>query len=323
MHRFFLVILKRLLHPVAVFVYLQIVWLAVVWLWVFGFISQNEILRAFAQKLGQEQSIDGPYVMIMVIGCLLLALICGGIIFLFVLSLKQSSFLIKQRAFVSSVTHELRSPLACLQLSFETLQRNDLPEPLRKQLLTMVEDDIERLSSLVDRILISAQLDQRIFSRNQAAEPIKISEFIYKNIEQAKHLDKALLERTRVQCNESLSVRLPKAMLNLILGNLLENAIKFSPEKSPIEISANIDQNQLFLVVKDHGFGLSPKEKRKIFRMFYRSTTAYRKAVNGTGLGLYIVKSTLQLIGGSIAVESAGLHKGAAFNVSIPLKGKW
>ena len=311
---------KGLTHPVSVFVLLQIVWVAVLILWVIRFISQEEAVSQLAHNLG-EKEIDATYgIVFLTIGCVLLGIILLGTVMLFVFTQKQASFLKQQKSFVSSVTHELRSPLASLQLSFETLQKPNVPKDVLNHIYHMVTQDIDRLVQLVDRILISSRLDRGIVELDQSKEPVNIAEIIHLVIQRAKHLDQELESRVHITCPSDLWAQISKTGMNLILSNLLENAIKYSKTNQPIRVMVSHHQDKLMFTVEDEGVGLTPYDIRRIFKMFYRSETATKKAVKGTGLGLFIVKSTVQLMGGTVWAESEGQGKGTCFYVLVPVQ---
>ena len=315
--------LKAVTHPIGVFVLLQFVWVAVLILWVILFLSQKEAAFELAKTIG-EKEIDPTYgIVLLTIGCVLLGILFVGVLMLFVFTQKQAIFLKQQKSFISSVTHELRSPLASIQLSFETLKKAGDSIEVQQKIHRMVERDISRLLNLVERILISSRLDRGIFDieKIQNQEPVALYGLIESIILQSKHLDENILDRTEIQCDRSLMAKQPELGVSMILENLIENAIKYSPSDKKITISAIREGANLLLSVKDEGFGMTSKEKRKIFRMFYRSGMATKKAIQGTGLGLFIVKSTVALMGGRVWVESKGPSMGSTFFVSLPWRG--
>ena len=106
--------------------------------------------------------------------------------------------------------------------------------------------------------------------------------------------------------------------LNLILNNLIENAIKYSPRQSPIKRGFDQIGSEVFMYVRDQGIGLDKKDKKRLFKLFRRGEAAVKKAIPGTGLGLYIVKSAVGVLGGRVWAESAGSNQGSTFYVSLP-----
>lgn len=314
----FISTIKRLTHPIVVFVALQIVWLSFVVLWVLWFLNQKETLSQINVLMEPSPIAGTTGIMTLVIGCILLGMILVGTVVLFIFTQVQGSLIRQQRSFVSSVTHELRSPLASLQLSFETLQRPDLPSDIRYRVMNMVERDIERLTQLVDRILVSARLDRGILDFNSQLETFNLKDALVKHVDRTTHMDRKLKERVSFICPDQMEVRGIKLAFTMIFGNLLENAVKYSPKGSPIEVQAKHLDQELCLSVRDYGFGLSKRDCQKVFKMFHRTPRATKNAVPGTGLGLFIVKSMVKGLGGRIWVESEGIGKGSTFFVSFP-----
>ena len=311
-------ILRRFRRPIAIFVGLQLVWFALLALWVTWFINQQENISKLSKVL-DPTPLDGTTgIVTLVIGCILLGVILVGIAVLFTLTQVQGGLLRQQNSFVSSVTHELRSPLSSIQLSFETLQRPNLPDKIRDKLMDMVANDIVRLSQLIDRILLSSRLDRGILDYASQLETFILKEAINNCVERSLHMDPNLKSRLKIICPENLEVRGIHMAFNMIVGNLLENAIKYSPPGSLIEIRAQREGARFYLYVKDSGFGLNKRDHRKIFDMFHRTQRATKKAISGTGLGLFIVKSMVESLGGKVWVESEGMGKGSSFYVSFP-----
>lgn len=309
---------KWLTHPVVVFVALQIVWITILALWVYWFLNQQETLAKLSKILGASNLFSpATGIATLVVGCVLLGIILVGTVVLFVFTQIQSSMLRQQKFFVSSVTHELRSPLSSLQLSFQTLQRRELSNEIRAKIFGMVEKDLERLAHLVDRILIAGRLDRGIVDYRNQQEEINVRELLLNLASQAQHLDPFVQKRLTVECPESLVIRGSRLALTMVFGNLLENAIKYAALSSPIIISVSIKDYELWISITDQGMGLTPGETRKVFRMFHRSPRAVKKAVPGTGLGLFIVRSMVHAMEGRVWVESPGLGKGSTFTVAL------
>lgn len=311
--------LRWLGHPITVFVSLQLVWLAITLIWVIWFLSQQEAIAELASRFGQELFDSRVTLTILVVGCILLGVLCLGLIMLFVFGQKQTSLARQQRNFVSSVTHELKSPLASLQLSFESLISLKPNPTTAARLHDMILGDIERLKRLVDQILVAGRLD-RGAPQNDEWQTITLSEFIHETIPRFIYLDPKLGSRIQFDFPAETRLKLPRSTLGLILGNLIENAIKYSKRDSPITIGAESRNREILLYVRDQGIGLEPKERRRIFKMFHRGQMVIKKSIPGTGLGLYIVKEAVKSMGGSIWVNSPGVHLGATFYVSFPAR---
>lgn len=310
--------IRWLTHPIVVFVALQIVWLTIIILWVVWFLSQQETLSKVSAIIGSTSNINpATGVFTLVIGCVLLGIILVGTVVLFVFTQIQSSLISQQKSFVSSVTHELRSPLSSLQLSFETLQRHQLSEVIKAKIFSMVEKDLERLSQLVERILIAGRLDRGIIDYKSKQDEIHLRELIEHVADQQRHMDDSLPQRLKIDCSPELVIGASRLGMSLIVGNLMENAVKYSPAGAPIRVQVSLQEYELWISVEDAGIGLTANEQRKIFRMFHRSPRAQKAAVPGTGLGLYIAKSIANSMGGRIWVQSEGIGKGSRFTFAL------
>jgi signal transduction histidine kinase len=307
-------------HPISIFVVLQILWTTVLTLWIIWFVGRRREIEKLASQISPSllQTDDTSAVVLIIIGIVFLSMIGAGTILLFVWGQRQSSFIRQQRHFVSSVTHELRTPLASIHLTYETLLNRTLPEVTKQKLLRMSVVDIERLIRLVNQILISSRLDRGLAMFNDDIQNIRINAAIENILATLTHLDEKITQRISIDCPGSLQWKGSLNAFNIVVGNLLENAIKYSSPGDPIDLSVVHGINGLEVAVKDRGIGVSKRERKRIFKMFYRSGDATSRAIPGTGLGLFIVKTTLEQLGGRISVASDGPGEGSTFVASFP-----
>lgn len=312
---------KVIKHPVFVFVACQIVWIAILLLWVLWSV---DLMNTFQQiNLKRLEGIDNQgTITVLVVGCILLGMLLVGSVMLFIFGQKQSQLFRAQQSFMSSVTHELRSPLASLKLTFDTLEKRKLPQEMHKQIISNAGKDIERLSRLVNQVLITARLDRGIAAfADENTETLKLKNLIASIVDRTKWLDAELSERLTIDISDGLEVRVSRFAITLVLTNLIENAIKYSEPKTPIFVrAAGAGNCRLQISVTDQGYGLEKNEKRKIFKLFHRGPTASTKAIPGTGVGLFLVKNILKIIGGSVEVDSGGPNQGSTFTISLPQK---
>jgi signal transduction histidine kinase len=313
--------LKVVIHPIFIFVASQVVWVVVAILWVHWFVNAREIIQVLKSSFppGIESHIT---ITTLIIGCVLLGMILVGSIWIFVVSQRQSLTLKQQQNFVSSVTHELRSPLASLKLMIETAEARRLPFEMQSQLLSMAKKDIERLLRLVNQILLSSRLDRGVEDFSKSQELLDIKTIVSQSGERAAWLDQNIQDRIFIQCPEGLSIQASKSGLMLIFGNLIENAIKYSPLNSPIIIEIFEKSNFIVVSIKDQGFGITSADLKRIFKLFHRGQVAASKAIPGTGVGLFLVKSIVKILGGRISVFSEGVGKGSTFTVELPMRGQ-
>jgi signal transduction histidine kinase len=304
-------------HPVSVFVLLQGVCIAVTVLWVVWFLNQNEALQQVERVLG-EKNIDHSFgIGLLIAGCILLGVLIVGLIVLFTNAQRIASLNRQQQNFLSSVTHELRSPLASLQLAFDTVRARELGREQRDQLFQYVDRDLSRLKRLVDQILLSAKLDRGMIDL-QKVDEVMMKDLVEDVISRASHLDSGITSRISLSCDPELRVRTSKDGISLILGNFLENAVKYSPRGSPITITVAYRDRACQIAVSDQGFGLMPRERKKVFKMFHRSESATSRAIPGTGLGLYIVSTIAKALGGKVWADSRGRNLGSTFYLKVP-----
>jgi|GEM_PF-215411 len=324
--------LRFLLNPVSLFIGLQTLSVTTIVLWVVWFTRQEDQLKKLVGSREWATMETGTTVAILVIGCILL----GGILVLAVVwfldGLRQSAIIKQQRNFLSSVTHEVRSPLASIQLALETLETLDTREmgsPVRARLLAGAHQDIARLTRLVDQILIAARLDRGITLFAEGAEDIDLATWLPVIAAEASVIGGVPgvhgANETRGQISVTVAndtrIWAPEQALRIIMENLIQNAIKYSPAGAAIELKAHPGKNarEIAISVKDHGMGLDPHEIKQLFKIFRRGDRAVRNAIPGTGLGLYIVQSMTRIMGGRVIVESEGMNRGAKFTVELPV----
>lgn len=218
-------------------------------------------------------------------------------------------------ALLDSVTHEFRSPLTAIKASVTTLRSDGkLPEADRQDLLAVIEEESDRLNRLVGEAVEMAQLDAREVKLD--LQPHQIRDPIEAAMEEAK----AVLSGHPVEVR--LPDRLPDAVMDAawikkVLQHLLENAAKYSAPDAPIFVSSEVKNGRLITSVSDRGAGIDDLERSMIFDKFYRGQSQ-RYRVQGTGLGLAVVKAIVEAHGGRIEVTSQ-LGHGSVFSFGLPL----
>ena len=306
--------LRRIFTPVITMIAIQLVWITLVVFWIYWFIGKHREFKALAEKYRPELLGEGFNWPVMVEGLGMLLLILIGVYVIFVFWNRQSNLYAQQRNIIAQVTHELKSPLASIQLHLETIRlRRPNEEKLDSFVGTMLADT-ERLHYLINNLLMAARLEQR---RKQTERRLTDLTALV-----AEHVER---ERTALPHGGNITLEaLPglKAMVDpeemgMVIRNLFENAVLYSPQSPEITVRLIKSGNTLQLSVQDHGRGLEANEQKRIFDRFYRVQPPGEN-VRGTGLGLYIVESVIRGYGGTVAATSAGLGKGSTFTVKIP-----
>jgi two-component system phosphate regulon sensor histidine kinase PhoR len=218
--------------------------------------------------------------------------------------------------FVANVSHELRTPLTTIKGYTETLLEGALKEAVASQFVQVIKRHADRLAKIVEDLLILSKIESREFQLKR--EIISLSGFIDDVIDFVKEpAEKKKISISRNQIPSSLSVEADRNYLEQILINLLDNAIKYTPEGGSVTISAiEKDAGEIEFSIKDNGIGIPKEDLPRIFERFYRVDKGRSQELGGTGLGLSIVKHLVQAHGGRIWVESQ-LGKGSTFYFTL------
>jgi len=207
----------------------------------------------------------------------------------------------QQRNFLLSVTHELKSPLASIKLYLQTILKRDL-EPAKKEgFIKNSLADIERLDDLVENMLMATKIEYNNYSFPK--ELFNLSELVISVIHRFGVLSQGKFEITRT-IEEGIMLRGDRFALASAINNLVENACKYSPAHSQIEIRLLSRKDGIHFSVADQGPGIVETEKRKIFQKFYRSCNEETRETRGAGLGLFIVKQVADNHSASIEVRN-------------------
>jgi K+-sensing histidine kinase KdpD len=220
----------------------------------------------------------------------------------------------RQNNFLLSVTHELKTPLAANKLTLQTIQKHQLEEQKKNELISKALDENIRLENLIDNILNASRLESK------AIQAIK-SEINFLDL--AKNICDLLHKRhgekfITLNCDVNVLIHGDRFMLEAIISNLLENAIKYAGKKAKICIYCQKKGNYFVFGVSDEGPGISVGENEHIFKKFYRVGKEETRKTSGSGLGLFIVKEFVTLQNGQI-VYRKNQPKGSIFEVTLPL----
>lgn len=225
--------------------------------------------------------------------------------------------------FFSNVVHEIRTPLSMIQAPVELLKKSNT-DPAGKAQLELAERNIHRLNELINQMLDISKIDA---ARYQLKEDYgNLAEFITGMAASFEAQAAARQQKLVLQMDlEPSYAYIDKDAFEKIIGNLVGNAIKYTPAGGAIGLDVSALQHDnalaLTLVVWDTGSGMTREEQARIFDRFYRSGTSDQAGVKGIGIGLALVKELVDLMHGTIAVQSEP-GKGSAFTVSLPLKLK-
>ena len=221
----------------------------------------------------------------------------------------------RERRFVSDVSHELRTPLTALRGRIEVTFNRPRSRPEYEDTLRMLETEVARLTRLSQDLLLLARLDRgAVRSRVQ---PVDLSELLESVGEQVRPLAQARRQTLVMDIDPYLHLRADADQLIRLFFNLLDNAVKFSPDGGRIGLTGRRDGAAVTVEVSDNGAGIGPEHLDSIFDRFYRTEESRARTTGGHGLGLAIAREVAQAHGGTLAVGSR-LGEGSTFTVTLP-----
>lgn len=204
----------------------------------------------------------------------------------------------QQKNFMLSITHELKSPLSSIKLSLQTLTMRKLDADKTERLISNSLTDIDRLDALIENILFAAKIERNEtgFSDTET----DISELSSQLVEKFMFNKKSITIETNIQ--PDIYMKVDGLAFTSVLINVLENALKYSDEKTKVKLKLHTDNNSILFVLADNGVGVPNEFKGRIFEKFYRIGHEETRSTKGTGLGLYIVKRVVEIYHGTITV---------------------
>jgi signal transduction histidine kinase len=225
----------------------------------------------------------------------------------------------RQTTFIDSVTHELRSPLASIRLGLETMNRGDLADAQRAQLRDMMLGDVERLSAFIDDILEATRLEHGTSTTRDVSD-IAFADFAESIATGVARRHKVAPESIEITTDDDLQLTTDPTALEIILKNLLDNAVKYSDDPVHVTVRARRSSpKRMTIEVEDQGVGIPRGLQRRIFERFYRVDEEAVRARRGTGLGLYVVKALVKSLGGKLSAYSEGPGKGTRMRIELPV----
>lgn len=221
-----------------------------------------------------------------------------------------------RRDFVANVSHELRTPVASIKSVIETLQGGALEDrKAAADFLARAETEVDRLAEMVEELLELSRIESGEVP--PARQPVDVSGVVERAVERLR----PQADRQRLDISMEVAPSLPVVLgdaerLERAVLNLVHNAIKFTPSAGSVGISVGREGDAVTISVSDTGVGIAPEDRARVFERFYKADRS--RGSRGTGLGLAVVKHTVEALGGTVGVESAP-GKGSTFRISLPL----
>jgi signal transduction histidine kinase len=220
--------------------------------------------------------------------------------------------------FLTTAAHELRTPLAAVYGAAATLsQKRATSEEARDLLIDTIEQQSERLATIVENILLASRLET---GRIQIVrEPFDPSWLARSAVETARARMPSSRTIDLIASDDTRQLDSDPGKVRQILVNLIDNAGQYSPGDTPIEVRVETDEHSVRFVVRDEGLGIPAEEQNRIFDRFHRLDPEQTRGASGTGLGLYIARELARELGGLIVLESAP-GEGSTFTLELPLQ---
>ena len=247
-----------------------------------------------------------------------IVLIALGIVFILRDISREEEMSAMKSEFISNVSHEIKTPIATIRTLAENLNEGWVTGQVQQRdYFHLIEREAERLTHLVENILDFSRIDKA--RRNYRMELSSIGNVTRKVVGRFG----LLVDGQGVVIKESIESNLPPCNLDVeayeqALLNLLDNAVKFSRDEKVVEVSARLQDNTIIVTVTDHGIGIGKKDNERIFDKFFRSPPPDGRKIPGSGIGLTLVKETIEAHAGTVKVESE-VGKGSTFTLSFPL----
>ena len=254
-----------------------------------------------------------------VLGMILFGLIIAGLIIytvFLVLEIKRNE---EHDSFINSVTHELKTPIASMRLYLETLQSREVSEARRQEFYEIMLADAARLQHTVEQVLKAGQVREMqktvtrgaVDMRTLATECIELA-IVRQHLQPASIALEAPDGRAPMVSGDAEELR-------TVVGNLLDNAVKYSGQSVQVTVAvAAPAPDTVWVRVQDRGVGIPRKQLKRIFNRFYRVQARGLRHIKGTGLGLYIVRSIARAHGGRVFAQSEGEGRGSTFTLELP-----
>jgi two-component system phosphate regulon sensor histidine kinase PhoR len=220
--------------------------------------------------------------------------------------------------FFANISHDLKTPISAIKAFTETLIDHASKDPVKcTRFLKRIEEQSDRLLSLVQDMLMLARVESK--EPGFALQRVDVRDVVQASVETFRPDSELKGIKLSIRlCSEACPVLVDLEGMQVILRNLVDNAVKYTPAGGAIDVSVTRNLQEVLIAVSDTGIGIPPQDLSRVFERFYRVDKARSRQMGGTGLGLSIVKHLAQTFGGGVGVAST-LGEGSTFTVRLPM----
>jgi signal transduction histidine kinase len=242
-------------------------------------------------------------------------LIIAGIALLYRSILRENRLRMEQERFLTGATHHLKTPLATVRLGIESLLAGSMPEHKHEKYLNAMLREVNHLEKDLTNLLTAGGL--KAYGRGLQMVAGDLADDVRDALESMQDRFEAAGITLETHIDDGLVIARDREAIHLILHNLLDNAVKYSPRGGRVSLSLSRDEDSARLAVHDSGRGIAPDELPRVFDRFFRGS--HRDHLGGSGIGLYLVRELVESHGGTVEVKSDGLDHGSSFAARFPL----
>lgn len=300
-------------HPLFIFIFSLLALALSLFLYIRTYLQVNEALQEVVVKYNLNQANifrSETWIFILILS-LLVAVIVAGLLIIYIYYQKMIQLYRLQQNFINGFTHELKTPIASLQLFLDTFSKHELSRSDQLKYLDFMKRDTKRLSENVSRILHLGRLEDRNFKADFQEDNLVV--IIENLVENSRHLfDEGVIVLKKEV--DLFVTHFDKSLIEMVIMNLIINGFIYNNKKEKlVTIELFAQDDKLVVHVTDNGIGLEEKEFKRIFKKFYQ----VGKTTKGSGVGLYIVGQILKIHKSHIKVAKSDLNVGTTFEVSF------
>lgn len=307
---------RRSTHLVTVYVLSLAATFGFLVIWVIYVVRSAARLQELGRRVGVASG-ELSWILLSV-GCLLLFFLIVGLTYQLAQALAASRYARKQEEFISNITHEMKSPLAAIKLHAQTLQQDGIAREARLRFLGHIVQQADRMGRLVDDVLESSRLLAQ--KRLLDLVPVDLARFFERYLAEARPQAEARGVALKARVETASAVMATEEALRRVMGNLVDNAVRFSPRGGTVRCHVFDDGVVVHIEVEDEGAGIPKKELESIFERFYQAGRESDPHRRGTGLGLSIVAGLVREMRGTVrAYSKEEPRTGSRFVIELPV----